>query len=90
MTNDWKIRAFAFATTSGLAYVLCVIFDALFPPYGLVATMSRNSPFPLEGNPAGYLAGLALFVVTGFALGAIYGGAAGFWSKRLPLTRCLL
>lgn len=83
MTNDWKIRAFALATTSGVTYILCVIFDALFPPFGLVAAMSEISPFSLSGSPAGYLSGFALFVAVGFALGAVYGGATNFWTKRL-------
>lgn len=83
MANDWKVRAFAFATTSGVAYILCVVFDALFPPFGLVPALSAISPFPLAGGVAGYLAGFVLFVVAGFALGAIYGSATSFWSKRL-------
>lgn len=82
MTTDWKIRAFSLATTSGVAYILCVIFDALFPPFGLVPALRGISPFPLAGSPAGYLAGFALFVAVGFTLGTIYGGTANFWTKR--------
>ena len=83
MTIDWKIRAFSLATMFGVAYILCVIFDALFPPFGLVPALSGISPFPLAGSPAGYLSGFVLFVAAGFLLGTIYGGASSFWAKRL-------
>ena len=83
MTNVWKISAFSLATTLGVAYILCAIFDALFPPFGLLATLASASPWPLAGNPLAYLAGFALFTIAGFVLGALYGFAWGFWSKRL-------
>ena len=36
MTDIWKVYAFALATTTGVAYVLCAIFDLLFPPFELL------------------------------------------------------
>lgn len=80
---DWKINAFALATTLGVAYVLCVIFDTLFPPYGLLRLLAPVSPWPIMGSATGLAAGFAVFVVAGLALGAIHGVARGFWSKRL-------
>ena len=29
MTDFWKVHAFSLATTLGVAYILCAIFDAL-------------------------------------------------------------
>ena len=29
MTDTWKVNAFALATTTGVAYVLCALFDLL-------------------------------------------------------------
>lgn len=83
MTDFWKIHAFSLATTLGVAYILCAIFDALFPPFGLLAALAPASPWPISGSPLGFLAGFVLFIAAGFVLGAIYGGASGFWSKRL-------
>ena len=37
MTNLWKVHSLSLATTFGVAYILCAIFDALFPPFGLIA-----------------------------------------------------
>lgn len=79
----WKVHAFAVATTGAIAYVLCALFDALFPPYGLLAWLAPASPWPVTGSPLGYVYGFALFTVGGFVLGAIYGGALGFWGGRL-------
>lgn len=83
MTNFWKLHAFVLATTLGVAYVLCVIFDVLFPPYGLLAGLASASPWPLSGSPLAYLTGFVVFTASGFMLGALYGIAWGFWSKRL-------
>jgi hypothetical protein len=83
MTDSWKVHAFSLATTLGVAYVLCAIFDALFAPFGLLAALAPASPWPLSGSPLAYLTGFVLFTAAGFALGALYGIAWGFWSKRL-------
>lgn len=83
MTNFWKLHSFALATTLGVAYVLCAIFDVLFPPYGLLAGLASASPWPLSGSPLAYLTGVVVFTAAGFVLGALYGIAWGFWSKRL-------
>ena len=80
---DWKTSAFALATTLGIAYVLCAIYDALFPPYGLLRLLTPVSPVPIMGSAAGVVFGLAISVVTGFVLGAIHGLASRYWSKTL-------
>ena len=33
MTDTWNVHSLALATTAGVFYILCVIFDALFPPH---------------------------------------------------------
>lgn len=83
MTDSWKVHAFSLATTFGVAYVLCAIFDALFPPFGLLAALAPASPWPISGSPLAYLTGFVLFTAAGFVLGALYGIAWGFWSKKL-------
>ncbi len=83
MTNFWKMHAFSLATTLGVAYILCAIFDALFPPFGLLAGLASASPWPLSGSPLGFLTGFVLFTAAGFVLGALYGFVWRFWSKRL-------
>jgi len=83
MTDSWKVHAFSLATTLGVAYVLCAIFDALFPPFGMLAGLASSSPWPITGSPLGFLIGFLLFTVAGFVLGALYGIAWGFWSKTL-------
>lgn len=80
---NWKINAFALATTLGVAYVLCAIFDTLFPPNGLLRLLEPVSPWPIYGSLAGFITGFVLFTAAGFALGAIHGAAWGFWRKRL-------
>lgn len=80
--SQWKVQAFSLATTLGIAYVLCAIFDALFPPFGLIRWLSQASPWPMYGSPAGFLTGFVMFTAAGFALGAIHGAAKDFWSKR--------
>mgnify|MGYP001558225835 FL=1 len=80
---DWKINAFALATTLGVAYVLCAIYDTLFPPYGLLRLLAPVSPIPIMGSAAGFAVGLAMFVIAGFVLGAIHGIASRYWSKAL-------
>lgn len=83
MTDSWKVHAFSLATTLGVAYILCAIFDALFPPYGFLAALAPASPFPISGSPLGFLIGFVLFTIIGFVLGALHGIAWQFWSKRL-------
>ncbi len=83
MTDFWKVHAFALATTLVVAYILCAIFDALFPPFGMLAGLASASPWPITGSPLAFLTGFVLFTVAGFVLGALYGIAWGFWSKRL-------
>jgi len=83
MTNFWKMHAFTLATTLGVAYIGCTIFDVLFPPFGLLPALAPLSPLPLSGSPIAFLTGLVLFIVVGFVLGALYGLAWGFWSKTL-------
>ena len=83
MTGFWKVNAFSLATTLGVAYILCAIFDVMFPPFGLLVVLAPASPWPISGSPLAFLAGFALFTVAGFLLGALYGIAWEFWSKRL-------
>jgi hypothetical protein len=83
MTNLWKVHSLSLATTFGVAYILCAIFDALFPPFGMLAALAPASPWPLYGSPLAFLTGFASFVVAGFVLGALYGIAWEFWSKKL-------
>ena len=83
MTNFGKVHAFSLATTLGVAYILCAIFDVLFPPFGLLAALAPASPWPISGSPLAYLTGFVLFTVAGFVLGALYGIAWGFWDKKL-------
>jgi hypothetical protein len=83
MTQSWRINAFSLATTVGVAYIGCAIFDALFPPYGLLAALAPASPWRLSGSPLGVLVGFVSFTVAGFLLGALYGIASEFWGKRL-------
>lgn len=83
MTQSWKLHAFSLATTLGVAYVLCAIFDVLFPPFGLLAGIASVSPWPIVGSLFAYVAGFVLFTATGFILGALYGIAWGFWNRRL-------
>ncbi|OGI53610.1 MAG: hypothetical protein A3D32_04495 [Candidatus Muproteobacteria bacterium RIFCSPHIGHO2_02_FULL_60_13] len=80
---NWKINAFALATTLGVAYVFCAIFDALFPPFGLLAWLAPASPWPIAGSLTAFITGFVLFTAAGFVLGALYGATWGFWSKRL-------
>ncbi|MDP1926979.1 MAG: hypothetical protein Q8K62_00545 [Thiobacillus sp.] len=77
------MHAFSLATTLGEAYILCAIFDALFPPFGLLVVLASVSPWPISGSPTAFLAGFVLFTATGFVLGALYGIAWGFWNKKL-------
>ena len=83
MISFCKLHAFSLATTLGMAYILCAIFDMLFPPYGFLAALAPASPWPIYGSPIGFLKGIVMFTVAGFALGALYGIAWGFWSKKL-------
>ncbi len=86
MTDFWKVHAFSLATTGGVAYMLCAIFDVIFPPFGIIAALAQHSPWPIFGSPVGILTGFVTFTVAGFVLGALYGTASDFWSKRLAVT----
>lgn len=83
MDGFWKVHALSLATTLGVAYILCAIFDALFPPFGLLVVLAPVSPWPISGSPLAFLTGFVLFGAAGFVLGALYGIAWGFWSKTL-------
>jgi len=83
MTDYWKVHAFSLATTVSVAYILCAIFDALFPPFGMIAALANHSPWPIGGSPLGLLTGFVTFTVAGFVLGALYGLAWEFWNKKL-------
>jgi Cu2+-exporting ATPase len=79
----WKVHALSLTVTLSVAYILCAIFDVLFPPFGLLAALAPASPLPISGSPLAYLTGFALFTVAGFVFGALHGIAWAFWSKRL-------
>ena len=81
--NSWLVHALSLATTLGVAYISCAIFDLVFPSFGLLAALAPASPLPISGSPLAFLTGFALFTVAGFVLGALYGIASKFWSKRL-------
>ena len=49
----------------------------------MLAALAPASPWPLYGSPLAFLTGFASFVVAGFVLGALYGIAWEFWSKKL-------
>lgn len=83
MTGPWKVNALSLATTLGVAYVLCAIFDVLFPPFGLLVALAPVSPWPIFGSPLAFLTGFASFTIAGFLLGALHGVAWKFWSERL-------
>ena len=83
MADSWKGPAFSLATTLAVAYLFCAGFDALFPPFGLIAALAPASPWPISGSALGFLTGFAMFTVAGFVLGAWYGVAAEFWRKKL-------
>ena len=83
MTGFWKTHAFSLATTMGVAYISCAIFDVLFPPFGMLVALAPHSPLPIFGSPLGFLTGFVMFTVAGFVLGALYGIAWDFWSKKL-------
>ena len=83
MTESWKVSALSLATTLGVTYVFCAIFDLLFPPFGLLAAIASASPLPISGSPLALLTGFAMFTIAGFVLGALHGIAWGYWSKRL-------
>lgn len=83
MTKSWKVPAFSLATTLGVAYILCAIFDAVFRPFGLLAALAPASPWPITGTLPGYIVGFLLLTAAGFALGALYGGASAFWTRKL-------
>lgn len=88
MSGTCKLHAFSLATTTGVAYIGCAIFDALFPAYGALAGISSASPWPITGSPMGYLIGFLSFTVAGFVLGALYGWAWGFWSDKCNGKTC--
>ena len=69
--------------TLSMAYTLCAVFDVLFPRFGLLSALAPTSPLPISGTPLAYLTGFTLFTVSGYLVGALYGIAWQFWSKRL-------
>ena len=81
--DSWKVHALSLTVTLSVAYILCAIFDVLFPPFGLLAALAPASPLPITGSPLAYLTGFALFTVAGFVFGALHVIAWAFWSKRL-------
>lgn len=83
MKDFGKFHALALATTLGVAFILCSIYDALFPPYGLLAALAPASPIPITGSLIGFLTGFVSFVVAGLVLGALYGTAWQFWNRQL-------
>ena len=83
MISSWKVFAFSLATLFAVAYVSCAIFDALFPPYGMLRALGPFSPWPIFGGPVGFGTGFVSFTIVGFVLGTIYGFAWAFWAKRL-------
>ncbi len=83
MTSYWKLHALSLATTMGVAYVFCAIFDILFPPFGLLVALAPRSPWPIVGTPLGFLTGFITFTVAGLVLGALYGLSWGFWHRKL-------
>ena len=82
-STEWKVYAFSLATVFAIAYVSCAVFDAIFPPYGMLKALGPISPWPIYGSAAGIVSGLISFTAIGFVLGAIYGAAWGFWHKRV-------
>ena len=83
MMNSWKVQSLSLATTLGVTYIFCAIFDALFPPFGMLAALAPHSPWPIFGSPLAFLTGLVTFTLAGLVLGALYAIAWDFWSKRL-------
>ena len=81
--DSWKVHALSLTVTVSVAYTVCAIFDALFPPFGLLAALAPASPLPISGSPLAYLTGFALVTVAGFVFGALHGFAWQFCSKRL-------
>lgn len=83
MAASWKVYATALATTLAIAYVGRAIFDALFPPYGMLVAFGPHSPWPIYGTPTGLVVGFLSFAIAGYVIGALYGIAWGFWNKKL-------
>ncbi|KAB2943567.1 MAG: hypothetical protein K8F92_08630 [Hyphomicrobium sp.] len=54
-----------------------------FPAFGLLAALAPASPLPISGGRLAFLTGFPMFAAAGFVLGALYGIAWEFWSKRL-------
>ena len=81
--DSWKVNALSMTVTMSVAYILCAIFDVLFPPFGLLAALAPAGPLPISGSPLAYLTGFALFTVAGFVFGALHGIAWKFWSKKM-------
>ena len=82
MTKFVKVHALSLATTMAIAFILCAIYDLLFPPYGLLTALKPMSPLPLSGSPLGFLTGLVMFTIAGFLLGGLHGLASEFWNKK--------
>ena len=83
MTESWKVHTLSLPTTLVVAFVFCVIFNFLLPPFRLLAAIAPASPLPISGNPLAFLTGLTLFTIAGFVLGASHGIAWAYWGKKL-------
>ena len=63
MTDSWKVRSLSLATTLGVAYILCAIFDILFPPFFPLRACARRGGAMPTGlldllDPAGRWSGI--------------------------------
>jgi hypothetical protein len=75
--------AYIFASYDlAVAYILCAIFDMLFPPYGFLAKLSSASPWPIYGGPISFLTGFVMLTTAGFVFGAFYRVEWEFWSTQ--------
>lgn len=79
----WSVYGSAWATTMGVVFIVCAIFDVLFPPFGLLRWLAPASPWPITGSVMASVVGFVLFLVVGFVFGAVYGIAWRFWNRRL-------
>jgi len=88
--KNWNVYALSIATTAAVVYTLCAIFDALFPPYGLLAFLAPASPRPLAGSPRGYATGFVLFTLAGSrsAGSTVRPGDTGVAAKDGVFHRC--
>ena len=82
--SSWIVYAASLATTFGVVFIFCEIFDALFTaPFGFIRWIQPASPLPITGCVTAALTGFVMFIVVGFLVGDLYGIASTFWTKRL-------